>query len=155
MSLSEEQAKRFSKYGMYPFNWIVEGKLLASVYPELEYLRYLHEQEGIGLAVNLTEGSWDRDWSSGSGIECIHFPVEDMTIPDKMELRKVLERIDMHEGPVMVHCAAGIGRTGTLIGVYLVHHGMDPMDAIRTVRKKRPGSIQTLSQEALIINWKK
>ena len=132
MPLSESQAATFSRYGMYPFNWIVDGKILASVYPTFEYLQYLNREENIKLAVNLTESPWDENWAYDSGIRCIHFPVRDMTVPDPMKLREIIESIDRHDGPVMIHCAAGIGRTGTVIGVYLVSHGSDPESASST-----------------------
>lgn len=154
MPLSDMDLARFSRFGMVPFNWIVEGKLLASVYPSPEYLEYLNRAEDIRLAVNLTESPWDSEWSSRSNIRCIHFPVRDMMTPDPDGLKKVLKEIDSHKGPVMVHCAAGIGRTGTLMAVYLVQHGYEPEEAISTVRRKRPGSIQTTGQETLIMNWK-
>ena len=154
MPLTPEQEVRFSRYGMYPYNWIVEGKLLASVYPVNEsYLDHLKEKEGIELAINLTESPWPEGWSGGSGIRCLHFPIVDMSIPAPDDAARMIDEIDNHRGPVMIHCAAGIGRTGTLIALYLVHHGMDPDKAIRTVRNKRPGSIQTYSQEAIIMKW--
>jgi atypical dual specificity phosphatase len=153
MENSQDDLLRFSRYGMYPYNWIIEGKMMGSVYPSLEYLQFLNQKEGIELAINLTESPWDRDWSSSSGITCIHSPITDMSIPDPKEVRRLISLIDDHDGPVMIHCAAGIGRTGTLIGIYLTHHGMDPREAIRTIRKKRPGSIQTIAQETMILNW--
>jgi diketogulonate reductase-like aldo/keto reductase len=49
--------------------------------------------------------------------------------------------------PVLVHCGEGKGRTGTVLGAYLVKHGLSADEAIRSVREKRPGSIQTVEQE--------
>ncbi len=156
MKLTPEQEMMFSRYGIYPYNWIVEGRLLASVYPSNEsYLKHLKEKEGIELAINLTESPWPENWQKLSGIRCLHFPVVDMSVPSLEAAGRIMDEIDNHEGPVMLHCAAGIGRTGTMIGLYLVHRGMDPEDAIRTVRKKRPGSIQTRSQERFIMRWTK
>ena len=48
------------------------------------------------------------------------------------------------EGKVAVHCHAGLGRTGVLIACYLVYGArLRANDAIRLVRNKRPGSIQS------------
>jgi atypical dual specificity phosphatase len=156
MKLTPEQEITFARYGIYPYNWIVEGRLLASVYPADEnYLKFLKEEEGIDLSINLTESPWPENWQELSGIRCLHFPVVDMSVPSLDDAGRIIEEIDNHDGPVMLHCAAGIGRTGTMIGLYLVHRGMDPEEAIRTVRRKRPGSIQTSSQERFIMRWTK
>ena len=51
----------------------------------------------------------------------------------------------------MVHCLAGLGRTGTLLACYLIkYESMSADDAVQKVRKERPGSIQSFSQEELI-----
>ena len=51
------------------------------------------------------------------------------------------------EGKVAVHCHAGLGRTGVLVSSYLVYYlRVRSNDAIRYVRLKRPGAVQTRRQ---------
>ncbi|HSB50301.1 MAG TPA: dual specificity protein phosphatase family protein, partial [Nitrosopumilaceae archaeon] len=57
---------------------------------------------------------------------------------------------------VMVHCAAGMGRAGTVLACYLVkYHKYSAKDAIEKLRKERPGSIQSEIQEFAILLYEK
>jgi atypical dual specificity phosphatase len=81
-------------------------------------------------------------------------PTEDLSAPDMEKIDNTVdyisERIKNNE-PTMVHCAAGIGRTGTILACYLIkYHGLSTKDAIDKVRKERPGSIQSESQEIAV-----
>jgi len=51
---------------------------------------------------------------------------------------------------VLVHCAAGKGRTGTVLAAYLIlKDGISAEEAIRRVRSLRPGSIEPNQEEGL------
>lgn len=152
--LSPEDYGKWSRYGMDPYNWVLDGKIIASVYPtDVDYLVYLKKNHGISMAINLTESSWPEGWSTSTGIEQFNFPIVDMSIPSETDVVSILRLIQEADGPIMVHCAAGIGRTGTIIALYLVDNGMDPGEAIEHVRKRRKGSIQTIAQEQLVHHW--
>ena len=47
---------------------------------------------------------------------------------------------------VLVHCAAGLGRTGMLVAKLLVLNGVRADEAIAQVRRARPGTIETEAQ---------
>ncbi len=48
---------------------------------------------------------------------------------------------------VALHCHAGLGRSGTMAASLLTLFGVPVSDAIATVRRSRPGAIQTDEQE--------
>jgi atypical dual specificity phosphatase len=109
--------------------------------------------QGVGLIVSLTSRAPDRNALASHGLELLHIPVPDFTPPMPEDIDTFIEhaRFYRHERRgIVVHCGAGYGRTGTLIACYLVDRGMDPEGAIATVRKARPGSIETREQEQAV-----
>lgn len=87
------------------------------------------------------------------GILHLRLPIEDGSTPDASwenswevagpKIRATLSR----GGRVCVHCIGGLGRTGLVAARLLVEFGAQPQEAIRMVRKTRPGTIETAAQE--------
>ena len=145
----------YTVYGIAPFNWIREGELLASIYPpDLDYLRFLY-REGIRSAINLDPRPWPTHWAEETSLDYLHLPTVDMSVPTAEQIEEGLDfmRENLKKGGVMVHCIAGLGRSGTLIALFLVREGMDPRDSIELVRSRREGSIQSSSQERTILDF--
>ena len=82
-----------------------------------------------------------------------------MGIPEFSDLVNSVDFIHQritNEEPVMVHCLAGLGRTGTILACYLIkYEDMTAGDAIEKVRQERHGSIQSFSQEEIIFRFEK
>ncbi|XP_069618463.1 protein tyrosine phosphatase domain-containing protein 1-like [Ranitomeya imitator] len=91
-----------------------------------------------------------------SGIFFYNFGLPDfgvVPVPRILDVVKVIA-FALQEGRVAVHCHAGIGRTGLLIACYLVYAcRVRAADAIRFLRLRRPGSIQTGSQVSLVCDF--
>jgi atypical dual specificity phosphatase len=135
-------------------NWLYPDRLLACAYPwGPDGLANLAAQ-GINVIVNLHEHGHDPARLSRLRLTEVHLPVPDFTPPTPEQLARGVRAINQALGEgkrVAVHCAAGLGRTGTLLACYLVFStGLDATAAIARVREARPGSVETADQQAAI-----
>lgn len=134
------------------FSWVVEGRLAGSGMPtsraELEWAL----GRGVGAVVTMTEEPLPAAWTEG--IPCHHEPVPDLGAPTRGQIDSAVGFAHRQIGEgraVMVHCAAGLGRAGTILACYLVRHGgLSAGEAIGRIRAARPGSIQSAAQEAAV-----
>lgn len=139
------------------FSWLIDAKLAGSGMPTtIEEINWIKNQ-GVKSIVTMTEYGLPDSWVDG--VEYLHVPTEDLSAPDIEKIDStvdyIAERIKNGE-PVMVHCAAGIGRTGTILASYLIkYQKMSAKDAIDKVREERPGSIQSTSQEIAVSSYEK
>lgn len=92
-------------------------------------------------------------------------PFPDMGVPTRQEMVRALDDIDaaLASGrPTYVHCWGGQGRTGTLVGCWMVRHGLvPPTAAVATIERLRAGcadvhkpSPQTAEQHEMIRSWR-
>jgi len=86
----------------------------------------------------------------------MHLPIMDMQIPSQafedawaVEGERIRHAIRIGERVIM-HCYAGLGRTGMIAARILVEMGMDPEEAILTVRDDNRRRIQTKDQAAFV-----
>jgi atypical dual specificity phosphatase len=100
--------------------------------------------------------SKDKDFEK---VHYLHLRVEDYHSPSIQEIDSTVKFIEneiLEKRPVLVHCAAGKGRTGTILGAYLLKkENLSAKDAITRIRNLRPGSIQTDSQEKSLYEYEK
>ena len=83
--------------------------------------------------------------------------IRDFSVPTHERLVETLDEIDAElagGGIVYVHCWAGCGRTGVVVGSWLVRHGVNPQEALRRIAEARGlGCPQTLEQRAFVLDW--
>jgi protein-tyrosine phosphatase len=124
-------------YDRQPVSWLIPEKLAKSYIPEsadlLEWRR-----AGIQSVVNLLEEYYDdiAQQELRHGFSVLHSPIPDMCAPPLDQLQMIVQWIDQEIGAgrkVLVHCFAGIGRTGVILAAYLMHTGMPLHDALRKI----------------------
>lgn len=138
------------------WDWILKGKLVGSERPRTRDLPWLRDHLGIKAIVSLTEVPLAPQYVTSHGFEYLHVPIIDFTAPTQDQIDEYVAFVSkmlVRDKPVLTHCCAGLGRTGTMLACYLVHLCRDPSEAIREVRRKRPGSVQVESQIASIYHY--
>ncbi len=87
----------------------------------------------------------------------IWLPIADGQVPDAgFEARWPEAAAELHGRlsageRVLIHCRAGLGRTGTIAARLLVERGLTPLEALLAVRGARPGTVETLAQERYVL----
>jgi protein-tyrosine phosphatase len=146
---------------------IEPGRLIAGRHPcALGPEEATHEvralvDEGVTLFLDLTQRGELEPYRSHvtAPARYVSRPIVDFSIPTRDDLVAILDEIDAElesGGVVYVHCWAGCGRTGVVVGSWLVRHGVVPAEALRRIAEARGlGCPQTLEQRILVLDWKR
>jgi len=165
--------------------WVVPGRLLAGAFPGAPDEAHAKIQAlvncGIAAVVNLMEphevdhsgkpfvdyGPLFRELAAVRGVDAqtLRFPIRDLGVTSTESMNLILATIDRligSEKPVYVHCWGGIGRTGTVVGCYLMRHGLadattvlNDINLLRTHdAKAHVLSPETPAQRDMVVGWK-
>jgi hypothetical protein len=160
--------------------WVIPGKLLAGEYPgtRLHYdprltrkLDYLLELK-ISYFLDLTEPGALTPYRDqlieqagwlGYTVEYHRFPIPDFGVPSQARMTEQLDMLDaaLAAGQAAyVHCWGGIGRTGTVVGCFLVRHGLTGEQALARLVELRAGladawrrSPESDEQWQMVLEW--
>lgn len=160
--------------------WLVPGRLLAGEYPGAKtkndarkklrsfldagvdfFLDLTEEEEGLEpYAPLLQEEATARDRK----VVYQRLPIPDMDAPSTERMRQIQQTIEaaLDAGrTVYVHCLGGLGRTGTVLGCYLVEHEVSVAEAFAEIQRRRRWSTsglkkspQTPAQVDFVKRWR-
>ena len=139
------------------FSWLIENKLAGSAIPTSNDEVQWAVGQGIKSIVTVREEPLDDIWVKN--VNYLHVLSNDMGVPEFNDLVNAVDfihrRVTNNE-PVLVHCLAGLGRTGTILACYLVkYQNLSANEATEKVREERPGSIQSYPQEEIVFRFEK
>lgn len=133
-------------------NWTVPGKFISfsgplnvtdkygSFTPE-DYVP-IFKKMGVTLVVRLNKPQYDKKKFTKAGIKHLDLYFLDGSTPPDHIVDQFLSAAEAEKGAIAVHCKAGLGRTGSLIALYVMKHtGFPPADFTGWIRIARPGSI--------------
>jgi len=161
--------------------WVVPEKFMAGAYPASSMqtdqtrarLSWLVEQ-GISEFIDLTNPGETPGYQSEFESVCTRYGIQgtwqrfsilDFGLPSPALMSGILNAIEhilANDKKVYLHCMGGLGRTGTVVGCYLVHQGMNGEEALKKIQALRIGthnfqqpSPETDAQQSFILNWGK
>jgi cell division cycle 14 len=159
-----EEYQRDEKIENGDFNWIMPGKLMAFSGPLAapretrpgvftlvanDYVP-IFKRLNVTAVVRFNNKCYDKDDFERKGIHHYELFYPDGGNPTPQILQRFLQICETEKGGVAVHCKAGLGRTGTNIGAYMMKHlGFSTAEIIAWSRICRPGSIVGPQQQYL------
>lgn len=136
-------------------NLIIPGKFLAFAgphasnmgpdgYPTLTPTDYvpIFKMYEVSTVIRLNKKCYDKRDFTNAGIYHYDLFFVDGTTPSQQIVDKFIHICETHPNTIAVHCKAGLGRTGTTIGCYIMkHYRFTAAETIAWLRLCRPGSI--------------
>eukprot|EP00293_Proteomonas_sulcata_P014795 CAMPEP_0184290106 /NCGR_PEP_ID=MMETSP1049-20130417/2453_1 /TAXON_ID=77928 /ORGANISM="Proteomonas sulcata, Strain CCMP704" /LENGTH=175 /DNA_ID=CAMNT_0026597169 /DNA_START=257 /DNA_END=784 /DNA_ORIENTATION=- len=124
----------------------------------MHFVQLLHSK-GVTTVVRLNGPEiYDRQVFLRAGFNHYDIHIQDSGEIDMPAIQRFMHICDETDGPVAVHCGCGLGRTGTMIALYLMRtYEMSASEALGWLRIVRPGSVigrqQLLLQEMEFADW--
>lgn len=136
--------------------WVLPGQFMAGAYPAVPYsdeaTRTLLSRlldRGLRCFINLAQPGEAPDYqrllheqANWLGVTAHYhaFPLETAPVIEPARMIAILDQIDsaLEEGQgVYVHCRAGIGRTGAVVGCFWVRRGLSGAQALAQITALR------------------
>lgn len=136
--------------GRYP--WSANGDISTLLSAHVTLFLDLTEEGELDLYTPLLPVS----------VRHLRMPIGDFTVPTPDRMKEILNALDSALAGgrnVYLHCRGGLGRTGTVVGCFLVRHGMTGDQALAEIRRLRDScgcdssSPETEAQRSMVRGW--
>lgn len=133
--------------------WIDEPLVLGSSNPTTGQLKKLYG-EGFRSIISLLDEreqspNYEIEEVEAMGFKRYSIPLKDFSTPMLDDFKAFLNAVNrtLGQGKVLIHCQAGLGRTGTMAAAYWINKGLSVNEAIKKIRKSNPSVIESDEQE--------
>lgn len=131
-----EEYEKYDRVENGDLNWILQGKFLAFAGPHAtkartkygfvtltpeDYIPYF-KRKGVTDVIRLNKKQYESGRFERGGMQHHTLYYLDGANPPMALLQKFIKICETAKGGIAVHCKAGLGRTGTCIGAYLMKH---------------------------------
>lgn len=141
--------------------WVEPGRFLAGEYPGRPNTLHMRQRAhallraGFDVFIDLTRPDEREPYYSsllehagryGLNVSHQRFAIGDLGLPTVEGMVRILDAVDaaLADGHnVYLHCWAGVGRTGTAVGCYLVRHGRSGEQALAHLARLYSTSLQS------------
>lgn len=89
------------------------------------------------------------------GFHYLSLQIPDGCAPTLEQVDRMLAFYDASPLPLGLHCEGGIGRTGTLLAVILIHRGLSAAAAVKAVQTVMPPALENPSQMEFVFRCEK
>lgn len=139
----------------YKLNWVT-SEIAVGAAPYSRAALETIERAGVEVILNLClECGELHEIERAAGFLVYWLPVSDAYIPELNELDDALEWLDSQltaGKKALVHCRFGVGRTGTIIGAYLLKKG-ESLDLVIKKMKTMPAAPTNRDQRKLLFRY--
>jgi predicted protein tyrosine phosphatase len=156
VSEEEDEEASVSERWTPDLHWLTDHVAVGGCFPS-ERAAHLAAEHGIRAVVDLRQE--DRDDEAqlrAAGIDFLHLPTPDQMSPTAAVLERGVEFTRDHVSRgnrVLIHCAAGVGRSALLALCVLVDQGWEPLDALSHAKDRRWAVSPSRSQYDGWVAW--
>lgn len=139
---------------IHPDRRMAGGGTLADYRDELSSLH----SAGIRAVVSLLNIPSDATVFESAGFDFLCLPIPDGGAPTDAQADEFIQFVSQQHArgqAVAVHCEAGLGRTGTMLALYLISNGDDARNAIATIRVVEGSAVETTRQIGFLEQYAK